>query len=353
MLGPDCMRRVALALVTSCALTGLATGQKEAGGKNKDDKPQEPVAKVVEKWLATDHTSEELMADTVRAVLEAPREGLKLLGGMLPAAAEKPNAPRSKGLRSLCTQVTLEHLRRTWNSGMTFVGQYGELNEMQPFATDFVFELLLDTPEWYPLTFRVRLVPALRDIQLQPPSVARLDGIVMIVEDEQETTGLRNALAAALWQWGNQKYARKVLQQLRAETAEGDGEDRVNATLHLADYYNVLRDYKSASRAHRTAQALAKNAKVDLPPIAFYSAACVQALQGDVENGIKSLETCARMHASPDLDRSLRLERSLWEKDPEIAVLRADKRFAALLLMAFGEKKKDEDAKDAEGGGRR
>lgn len=325
--------------MTGCC-TGLALGQ--------DDKTQQQkVVTAVEKWLATDHTSEELMADTVQVVLKSPRIGLKWLGSLLPAALQKPAAPRSKGLRSLCTQVTLEHLRRTYNSGMTFVGQYGELNEMQPFARDFIFELLLETPEWYPLTFRVRLVPALRDIQLKSPSVERLDGIIKIVEDEQETTGLRNSLAAALWQWGKPKHARQIISKLMSDTADGDGEDRVNAMLILADYYTVLRDYKSAARAHRTAQALAKHAKVELPPIAFYSAACVHALQGDVDNGIKSLEVCARMHASPDLDRSLRLERSLFEKDPEIAVLRKDKRFAALLQMAFGDKKDS-----AEEGGR-
>lgn len=347
MLGLDSSLKCAVSgLVWLVIASASVTSQKPVAQKPVSQKPVanqdklEQVRAAAEKWLVTDHTSKELMADTVVAVLKTPRVGLAWLGEQLPAASNAPNETRSKGLRSLCTQVTLEFLRRTHGSGMTFVGQYNPLKGLQPFAGNFVFQLLLETPEWYPLTFRVRLVPALRDIQLRSPSVARLDGILEIVNDERETTGLRNALAAALWQWGKPEHARKVLKQLMAETAEGDGEDRVDATLFLADYYNVLRDYKSSARAHRTAQALAKASKVQLPPIAFYAAACVQALQGDVDAGIKSLETCARMHASPDLDRSLRLERSLFEKDPEITVLRKDKRFAELLKLAFGEAKK-------------
>ena len=296
----------------------------------------EQVREAAEKWLVTDHTSEELMADTVGAVLKHPGVGIAWLGEQLQATASAPNEPRSKGLKSLCTQTTLEFLRRTHSSGMTFVGQYDALLGLGAFATDFVFQLMLETPEWYPLTFRVRLVPALRDLQLRIPAMARLDGIIEIVEDDRETTALRNALAAVLWQWGRPKYAKQVLHRLMMETAEGDGEDRVETTLVLADYYTLLRDYKSAARTHRTAQALAKSSGVELQPIAFYSAACVQALLGDVAAGMRSLEICAQMHASPDLDRSLRLERSLFEEDPEIASLRHDKRFAALLELAFG-----------------
>ena len=49
-----------------------------------------------------------------------------------------------------------------------------------------------------------------------------------------------------------------------------------------------------------------------------------------------ALEKCARMHASPHLDDSLRLKRSLFDTDPEIAVLRKDQRFAGILELAFG-----------------
>ncbi|MFT4514356.1 MAG: hypothetical protein ACI89X_000033 [Planctomycetota bacterium] len=352
-------RRAVLGLVTLIAVPSQVLAQTEQPVEKAPESVQEPLnpaeqkakqlAKVTlaaEKWLATDQTSEDLMAETVSTVLHDAKVGLTWLGQQLPAIDKAPNTPRSKGLRTLCTQATLEFLRRTGKASMVFVGQYNDLLELQPFASEFLFQLLLETPDWYPFTFRVRLVPALRDIQLRLPAVARVDGIVELIKNEQESDGLRNALAAMMAQWGRPEHANTVIKRLREATMEGDGEDRVHATLVVADYYNVLRDYENAARAHRAAQALAKGANVELRPVAWYAAACVHALHGKVERGIEALERCARMHASPDLDRSLRLERELFEKDPELALLRKDKRFAGLLKLAFGEAKKGEPQKD-------
>jgi len=327
----------------------VAAVKRAETAQSPEDQKAEQLAKIkqaAEKWLATDQTSEAMMAKTVFTVLDDPKVGLAWLGKQLPAIDKAPNTPRSKGLRTLCTQATLEFLRRTGKADMVFVGQYNDLLLVQPFASEFLFQLLLETPDWYPFTFRVRLVPAVRDLQLRLPAVERVDGIVQLIKNEQESEGLRNALAAMMAQWGRPEHADAVIKRLRAATMEGDGEDRVDATLVLADYYNLLRDYKNAARAHRTAQALAKGANVELRPIAWYSAACVHALHGNVERGLEALERCARMHASPDLDRSVRLERSLFEKDPEIALLREDKRFAVLLKLAFGDEKKDQPQKD-------
>jgi|GEM_PF-3227764 hypothetical protein len=300
----------------------------------------------IERWLSSEHNSEQLMAETVEAVCDA-EDGLAILGGMQADAAASPDAPRSKGLRSLRVKVALEHLRRTHKSGMTFVGQYAGLAPLQPWVGPFLFDLLLETPEWYPYTFRERLVPAIRDLQRQLPPAERVAGLVRLVEDSSESSALRRALAAALWQWGKKRHAEAFVRALQQKTVEGDGEDRVYATLELADYFNTLREYKRAAQAHRAAQALARGADVELLPVAWYSAACVHALLGEQERGMAALERCARMHASPDLDASRRLERKLFENDPEIALLRADPRFSALLALAFGP-----DDPDREGGGR-
>ena len=55
-----------------------------------------------------------------------------------------------------------------------------------------------------------------------------------------------------------------------------------------------------------------------------------------------ALERCARMLASPNLDKSLRLKRALFEQDPEIALLRADERFPKLLELAFSKRSRDD-----------
>ena len=310
-------------------------------------------AAAIEAWLASEHTSKQLMAETVKAVCDAD-DGLAALGRMQAEVEDAPDAPRSKGIRSLMVQVTLEHLRRTRKSGMTFVGQYRGLEALQPWVTPFLFELLLETPEWYPYTFRVRLVPAIRDLQVRLPAGDRVAAVTAIADDEREPTDLRRALAAMLWQWGKRAQAEAQVRELQLATTEGDAQDRVDATLALADYYNLLRDYKRAAGAHRAAQALARGADVELRPIAWYAAACVHALRGDKERGIAALERCAELHSSPYLDGSLRLERKLFERDPEIALLREDARFAELVKKAFGDKsagdKSDGDKAAGRGG---
>ena len=290
-----------------------------------------------EQWLASDQTSQQLVETTVKQLLLQPEVGIDWLVKQLAAADRSPDTPRSKGVYSLRPQLILEFLRQQHQRGIYFVGQYDPLLPLQPFAAEFLFELLLHTPEWYPLTFRVRLIPALRDLQLRQPDEARLDRIFAIADDQREPQGLRRAIAAMLWQWGKRDRATAVVRELRAATADGDAEDRVHATLELAYYLTVLRSYDDAAGAHRAAQQLAKSASVVLKPIEYYSAACVHSLRGDAEAGIAALERCAELHASPDLDQSWRLERKLWQQDPEIDLLRRDPRFAGLLRKAFGD----------------
>lgn len=236
---------------------------------------------------------------------------------------------------ALGTRVVLEFLRRQRATGMTFQGQYDALLPLQPFAGELLLDLLLETPDWYPHTHRIRLVGALRDLLPRPPAAARLDAIVRLVDDaEIEPTNLRRALAALLWQWGTKQYAQAMVVDLVEATGEGDAEERVQTTLELADFYTQLREYRQAAMAHRSAQVLARQTQVGLRPIAWYAAACVHALLGDVERGIAALEELAALQASPDLDASLRVARTMLETDPELALLRRDPRFAPLLARA-------------------
>ena len=84
--------------------------------------------------------SAERMAETVKVVCDA-EVGLQTLGAMQPMLAAEPPTPRTKALRSLLTQVALEHLRRTYKSGMTFVGQYNGLRALQPWVDPLLFDV--------------------------------------------------------------------------------------------------------------------------------------------------------------------------------------------------------------------
>ncbi|HEX6812606.1 MAG TPA: hypothetical protein VF384_13350 [Planctomycetota bacterium] len=325
---PSCARRLGILFAALVATLAPATAQQVDAEK---------VAATAEKWVSSDQTSRELLDLTITVLLADPKLGLDWLAANLPAADKDPALPRSKGVHGLCTHGVLEFLRRQRESGVVFAGQYDDLRRLQPFVGKMLFGLLLETPAWFPNTHRSRLVPALRDIQPQLPDAATLEATIAIAENAAiEPEELRWALAAMLWQWGRKQHAQQFLDALQKASSEGDAEDRVQTMLALAQLHYELREYKASANTHRAAQAMAADAKVGLKPSAWYASACVHALLGDVERGMAALEKCASMHASPHLDASLRLKRSLFENDPEIALLRKDERFARLLEQAFG-----------------
>lgn len=316
-------RRATAAALGAALLAATGAAQSRA----------EAIAKVADPWLAGDQSSRERLDAVVVVLLQEPTSGIAWLADKLAAARTQPDG---KGVQQLVAHTSLEFLRRQRATDLTFVGQYAPLAPLQPEVGEFLFGLLLEPPEWYPTTHRVHLVAPLRDLQPTPPEPARIDAIAQIAENERlEPEDLRRALAAMLHQWGRKEPARTLLAQLVAATAEGDGEDRVQTTLALADFHVLLRDYKQAAAAHRSAQTLAKTAGVQLKPVAFYAAACVHALVGDVERGLAALGACVDLLASPHLDSSLRLPRAMFDKDPELAPLRARPEWAALMQRAF------------------
>ena len=325
------------------ALTVAAPSLAQQGAPDVAADPAKAIATAAEQWLASDQVDTRLLDAAVLACRKAPKLAVDWLEPQLARTLKEPATPRSKGVQALCTQFAIDYVNEQRATYLVYVGQYDLLLRLQPYVGDLFFELLLATPQWYPLTFRWQLVGPLRDLQVRPPSAERLDGIVKIVEDLDEPEELRRALAAALWQWGTRQYAEAVLQKLKDDIASGDSEDRVNSTLSLADFQVLLRDYKQAANAHRSAQVLAKQNRVPLRPVAWYAAACVHALLGDVERGFAALDECTRQLASKDLDESLRLQLSMFADDPELALLRKDARFAEMVARVVPPEQKRVD----------
>ena len=270
------------------------------------------------------------------ALAAAPVDGLRWLSAAHTGAGAADDSARRKAIEQAERDFALAFLKLQRATNITYRGQYEPLAMLQPRVGEFFFTLLLEPPDWFPTTQRIELVPALRDLQPRIPAAARVDGVVRIAEDERsEPEPLRHALAALLWQWDLKEPGQRALARLTAETADGAAEDRLAALLALADFHNQLREHKAAAATYRAAMVLAKASKLALKPLAWYSAACVHALAGDVERGLAAVEQCAALLASPDLDSSLRLQRAMFDTDPELAALRGDPRFAAALQRAF------------------
>ncbi len=268
------------------------------------------------------------------ALAAAPVDGLCWLSAAHAGAADDP--ARRKAIEQAERDFALAFLKLQRATNITFRGQHEPLAMLQPRVGEFFFTLLLEPPDWFPTTQRIELVPALRDLQPRIPAAARVDAIVRLADDERrEPEPLRRALAALLWQWDLKEQGQREIARLTAETADGAADDRLAALLALADFHNQLREHKAAAATYRAAMVLAKASKLTLKPLTWYSAACVHALAGDVERGLAAVEQCATLLASPDLDISLRLQRAMFDTDPELAALRGDPRFAAALQRAF------------------
>ena len=201
-----------------------------------EGKPQDPVSveKAVQTWLDSDQVEEGLLQQTAKIVLDDAK-GLPWLGKQLTSALASPEERRSKGITVLAMHVVLGFLERAKQSGMVYRGQYAELAALQPFAARLLYQLLLETPDWYPHTERGRLVPALRDLQPSRPDDRRLEAVVDIVEDvEREPAELRYSLSCLLWQWGRREHLIVRVDELKRESVEGDASDRVLAMRALA-----------------------------------------------------------------------------------------------------------------------
>lgn len=296
---------------------------------------QDPVREFVEveRWLLSDQgVGDGLTAATKELLADAP-VGLVWLGAEL---RREGSRERKKGLETLVSHVTLEFLRRQRDSGVRFVGQYDALRPLQPWVGQFLFGLLLDTPQWYPHSHRVRLIPALRDLQVMSPGAPLVDRVMAIVENDAiEPESLRVALACMLWQWGVPRFAQERIDDLVRQSTEGDAEDRIRVLRELAELYYELRDHRSAAATHRSVQAMAKAARVLLDPLDWYQSACSHALIGDTDRAFEALQQCAVLQAAPGVDVSRKLPRALFLTDPEIDSLREDPRFAAILAKAF------------------
>lgn len=319
-----------------------------AAGSLLSQEPTKPADAftAAEAWLGSDQTDQRALEQVIKGLFEvADREGmLRWVGTRISTANDGPKGPYAKGVETLVAHVTLEFLAREQKREMRFPGQYRPLLVLQPIVGRQLYRFLLDSPEWFPHTHRVQLVPAIRDVQVRLPDEQVMAAVQQLAEDEaREPISLRRALAALLWEWGRKEPGRRWLTELQRACTDGDAEERVVAMLDLAEFQYTLREYAMSSSTHRALQAMAKTSGVTLKPIAWYSSACVHNLAGKRDVAFAHLTKCLELLADPNLDASHRLKRDLFEQDPEIAALRENERFAELLERAVPKPKDGAD----------
>ena len=297
---------------------------------------------VVDAWLESDFSDDSLLDESVKALLEAGEPAFRALGEVLRKTTADQDQHRAGGLESVITRLFLEYIQREVDKEMVYAGQYDPLAALMPYSGRFYMGLLLNTPDWFPANLRWQVVAPLRDLYPTSPGALALADIQRIAEDERfETESVRVALAYALAQWGQRGIVEVQIASLKAQSDEGDVEDQLFALRSLADLNYQIRDYVESARLHKEFLGRALAQEFPLAPVDYYNAACNFCLIGDLESAFAALEACAELQLSDRVDSSLKLERSLFDEDPEIRIVRGTERFKRIVEKAFGKKDGD------------
>jgi len=327
-----CAKNILMRALTVMAI--LLFPSLPAQSKPTQEKPD--MKRAVEAWLSSDHDREELMTTASQALLERGKKGIRYLAALVADSAQDEDRFRREALEALVSSVSIGFLQKEASRGMVYAGQFEPLSELQPLVGDLFLELILDTPDWFPEDMRGLVVPALRDIYPTGPDQASIRAMRSIAEDEDhETEALRGALTYALAQWGERDLVEEQISRLREAAGEETDEDQLIFVEKLGRLHYELREYSIA--AETWARFLRKMEAIEVipTPLNYYNAACSLCLSGQPELAFAELEHCAELMRSPDLDSSARVERKLFEEDPELRTIRSTRRFQKLVASIF------------------
>lgn len=291
-------------------------------------------------WLASDHGDDGLMAQASEAILDRGKKGLRYLAALHADSNPEADRFRHRALQSLISSVSIDFLQREVDRGMVYAGQFDPLATLQPLVGELFLDLVLATPDWFPENLRSMVVPALRDLYPQGPDRASLRALQRIAEDDDfETQALRTVLTYALAQWGERDLIATQIARLRENAGTGENEDQLVFILQLGRLHYELREYSLAAEFWtgylRKMEALA----ITPVPFAYYNAACALCLSGKQEAAFGELERCAVLLRSPHIDSSAKIERRLFDQDPELRTIRSTRRFQKLVASIFTGKK--------------
>ncbi len=303
-------------------------------------------SKAMQRWIASPTEDRERMLDqTIGRMMAARQAGLKLLAERLKASSDPK---RTDALLALIGHVGHRWLAKVEKTEMFYPGQYDDLKVLMPEIGAFYLELLLQTPEWFPYNERGKVIAPLRDLYPKGPDRVTLDRVLTMAQNELEPEALRVGLAQALAQWGNRKLIKVKIRALEKRSRSEDEETSILGLRELAQTYYDIRDYSVAAVTNREFISKAEAANYYLVPVHYYNAACCMCLSGDRRSALEYLRRCLVINDSPKIDSSMRLKRKLFERDPEIALVRKTKGFEAMLDRAFGKKSKEKKNKREE-----
>jgi hypothetical protein len=298
-------------------------------------------------WLTSDHRDAGVLDRAVVAILDAGAPAIVEVGRQAKTAQAKSDGHAGRGLDAVITHVAVGYLKRESSSGMVHEGQYAALAPLQPFVGKLFLQLLLDTPDWFSADERHLLVFPLRDVYPESPGKDVCERLRAVATDgDSEPEGLRKNLAFALAQWGDRSLIDARIAQVTKDSTAADLSDDRRAALRyeLADIHYQLREYARAAQIHVEMLRQAETRGTDLLPTHYYNAACCLARAGAGAAALDELQRAADVMRSGRIDPSAMLQRRLFERDPDLASVRASDRFRAIFRAAFGDAGAEEPA---------
>ncbi len=298
--------------------------------------PQEPDhAKALRTWIESDHTDRKQLDATAAALLDAGEPGLLALQREL-VALKPGERDRRIAVETLLSTTVLAALERELARGMRYAGQYDHLRALQPHAGNFLLNLVLQTPSWFPSDQRAQVVPALRDLFPEPPAEATIRRLVEMAKDEEfESEDLREALSLALARWGHRELVQKRIDTFVESAGKGKTADELHFMRALGKLNYELREYPEAalwwSRFIDGTVALGSR----VAAIDEYDAACSFALAKRADDSLAALERCAALVAAGKVDSSAAITREMFEQDPDLKSVRGHERFTKAQAVAF------------------
>jgi hypothetical protein len=215
-------------------------------------------------------------------------------------------------------------------TGMSYAGQYEGLCRLS-WDVAAVLTKWLDDP---PLEaedrqeFVMACIRALRDVVKDQGTDELRTKLKEIATQEYGWDTLKNCAAFALAQLGDASAADALLRQHRALTESEDRTEQARGWQSLAAAYSQLRRYGDSVEADGGG---VKYPRASLPNW-MYNAACSMARAGQKTAALAQLERALRTGR----DSSSPLRRILLEGDMDIASLRGEPRFAALMHEYYG-----------------
>lgn len=282
-----------------------------------------------------------LMAEAVTGDAAAQKASLDQLAGAgsTGAAALTQLDERGKAILARCVSA---FVRKKLETNAIFAGQYLELRDFAPEATELLLRWAREAPRdaANPEAFRTACLRALRDTLTADQATDRVRADlkdIAVKAQSGRNQDLFLTAVCALQQFGDAAMFDAMLAAVQKQAETGGDEAKLQALNMLAELHYLARKYEAASNHYKAFVAELEKmpeAPQGLPTM-IYNTACSLALAGKADEALQYLEkalTAGTKSGQP-------LTKMLLDSDHDIESLRQDPRFQKLYEAHFGKAK--------------